>query len=554
MKKLSGYLLSLLLLVFCQSVWALELTAQLDRREVVEGDTFTLLLSADERPSEQPDFSVLDDLFEVQQVGRNSSTKLINGEFSQQYSWQVLLAAKQAGTLVIPSFELDGTRSEPLTVKVSPQGELPARTERFEVSLSIDKPQLWVGQQGILTFKVLYRERIGDLRWQIPQQPGLELVELKEQQYQTRRQGRDYGVYELRYAVFAEQPGAFTIPGFEVEFRTGRSSLLGAGQRKRLKVQPLRFTAQPLPSGRSGLVADSLTLQESWGQNPATLTVGQSVTRTITLSAEGAATAQLPLLDMAPIAGVNIYPEPLQSVDDKSEKGLGSARQLTLALVATQPGSLTLPAMEIPWFDALSGQWKTARLPSRQITVVADPNNPVTVQIEQPIAQSELSEPVAEPVAQTPRISSSSDLWPCLVASNLLWLVVLGWILYRRRDTKPVVVESIDNTSEQQAFKALVKALRTAQAESVLLQLNVWLAECYRLGWITQRGSEGLTARYPTDALIEQLASLNSALYSQQAGPGPNFSELEQQLQLARQQLQLVPAQTASLQEPFPER
>ena len=76
----------------------------------------------------------------------------------------------------------------------------------------------------------------------------------------------------------------------------------------------------------------------------------------------------------------------------------------------TQPENITLPAIEVPWFDVTTGQTKLASVPSRSIVAVGDASTHQTP----PSVSSSQPEPVPQPVpTQSP-------------TSSLLWIIIVG--------------------------------------------------------------------------------------------------------------------------------
>lgn len=150
------------LVCFCLSfsckVWAAGVQVQVNPATVSVGDDFTLTFSADQALAITPDFSPLDQDFQV--TGSSTSTNLqyINGQMTQQTAWRISLFAKQAGNLQIPKIHFGQLSSEPTTIQVV-EGAVDLNGKPntdILVELSADPPQPYVQQQVIVTQRLLH--------------------------------------------------------------------------------------------------------------------------------------------------------------------------------------------------------------------------------------------------------------------------------------------------------------------------------------------------------------------------------------------------------------
>ncbi|MBW2466952.1 MAG: BatD family protein, partial [Deltaproteobacteria bacterium] len=156
-------------IIFCfslQSVTvaaeALSVQVQVDKQEVVVGETFLLQIKieGDDSPVE-PDLSVLQD-FTVQPRGggqnNRESITIINGKVSRisehGYVFRYALTPKREGMLTIPALTVSAGGknlvSRPITIKVSK----PLLTDEFNLFQKFSEPDCYVGQP--LVFSVIW--------------------------------------------------------------------------------------------------------------------------------------------------------------------------------------------------------------------------------------------------------------------------------------------------------------------------------------------------------------------------------------------------------------
>ena len=103
MKKI--ILTLLFLLSFTNQSWAATISAQVDRNPVHLDETFNLFFEADESPDDNPDFSPLDQDFEIINQSQSSNVSIINGKYTKKIKWTLAIMAKRAGTLTIPAIK-----------------------------------------------------------------------------------------------------------------------------------------------------------------------------------------------------------------------------------------------------------------------------------------------------------------------------------------------------------------------------------------------------------------------------------------------------------------
>jgi hypothetical protein len=333
-----------------------------------------------------------------------------------------------------------------------------------------------------------------------PSLPHTRVRLLDEQQYQTQEAGHNYLVVERRYAVHALQTGQLQLGG--IRFRGHRATPTAQSPYNRMAgpfeapgAQPrlVRATSDqaeldvlPPPgdfNGKHWLPARNLQLVESGLNSAGALTAGRPATRHILLIADGLSAAQLPSLELELPEGIKQYPERPHDSDQVLREGVTGSRDTAITLVATDPGSYRLPALEIPWWNTETNRQEIARLPA--LTLQVSPGQPgfspartpqsfatSSDQAEVPFAG--LEETWEEPLEQD---DASASSW-------LLWFLAIGWLLTllgwwrsasrhqrkRRSSTPPAAtpaaVAQPPEETEAEILEALVSAYRVTDQEA----------------------------------------------------------------------------------------
>ncbi len=302
--------------------------------------------------------------------------------------------------------------------------------------------------------------------------------------------GRPWLVHEIRYSIFPEASGELRIPAqtFSGRMGSGRRTLFDtrpAGRLIRRQTEGIVIPVLPRPAefpDATWLPAADLSIEEQWSGSLDRLRIGDSVTRTVTLSATGLQGAQLPPLPTDSVNSLRAYPDQPNINDVKDDSGITGVRTDSVALVAVGDGEFELPAVEVPWWDTGSNTLRVARLPARRLRVL--PNTPPAGEI----AGSD-TVPVT---ADAPAAAPSPGPWPWLSAVLALgWIFTsLGW--WRSRQV-PVSTAPMERKSPQ----ALLRACRAGDAPRARQELLAWLrGQSYPgplASWLREQNSPELT-------------------------------------------------------------
>ena len=266
---------------------------------------------------------------------------------------------------------------------------------------------------------------------------------LGQNSYQRSSGGRRRLVHEIRYAVFPEQSGTLTIPAqtFAGRARQGSRSLfdLDSGRRITRDSEAITIEVRPRPSSFPGAVwlpASELEIEESWSREPDDMTTGDSVTRTVTVTATGLQGAQLPPLDFPDLPGLKYYPDKPSIEEAEADTGIVGLRTDSAALVPVRPGVYRIPEVRIPWWDTEEDRLRYAVLPGREISVKPAASGGDRDETGTGRHRRRLPPPVAGP---QPSADAARDgnLWPWISGFlGLGWLLTagaLGWVLWRQR-------------------------------------------------------------------------------------------------------------------------
>ncbi|NUU38572.1 BatD family protein [Pseudomonas sp. C2B4] len=184
--------------------------------------------------------------------------------------------------------------------------------------------------------------------------------------------GKSFNGMRFSYLITPNVAQDFEIPALTVRATPGQATTELSAQS-----QPLHFTAAQPPGFKPGepvLVAQALRFTQNIIQPATPLKVGDSLTRQLTLQADGALAMSLPTPALGDVSGLSRYPKAPQvsTLDDGRGHFTGGQRVDSVTYRIDREGHHTLPAIELKWWDASSQQTRTVQVPAVDIDAVAN--------------------------------------------------------------------------------------------------------------------------------------------------------------------------------------
>lgn len=490
-KKLT-WLSMLLYCLISPAVFAgIEASATVDRRQIEQQDTLTLTIRINDTGRyETPDLSELKLDFDVLGTSQNSRHSIINGSSSSMTEWTITLYPKRTGQLIIPAIKIDGAKTNPMTITVTKN--TPAASGQLQpvfIESSISNTEAYVQQQLIYTIRIFHSIPLDNLNITEPEFESATAKKLAQNSFKRNLQGTPYRVHEITYGIYPQQSGELIIPEqvFTATQSLGRNSLFSRFDRgpmvHRVSEQH-SVTIKPAPQLKNTslwLPARNLTLVENWSSNPRELRVGDSITRTITIKAEGVIAALLPPITFSTLDGAKLYPDKGQINNQEQADGMVATRMDSTAIIPTRAGQLNLPSIEVSWWDTKTDQLRTANIPAKTLTVLAAPADS-SQQASQAFDHS--TNPLQQTTGNTEIVYQSNPfwLWMSLVLS-IVWLLTLAafWRLRQKyqhlnqQHKQPAAAPQTPvNKQEKATFKALTEACRSQDLHNTRQAMIDW--------------------------------------------------------------------------------
>jgi hypothetical protein len=569
-------------------------------------------------PAARPDLSPLENDFEVLGSQQSQRVSIVNGDVDATREVEILLSPKRAGDLEIPALHAGDLSTEPLRVTVrdagaanapaasqgnaaaSASGDLEARFSRngempaLFVDARVDQAKPFV--QGEVRYTVRVYDGVG-IREGALTEPAAKGVRIEPRgdtrTYQDVVGGRRYVVHEREFAAIPQTGGDVVIPPVVLQARVpeepgqarrsplddvfggmmgddaelaqmfaqmqrgfGGSILdrmMGSGREVRVRSNPVALSVQSRPGDAADgwfLPATSVTLTQSWSPAQLAFRVGESIRRTITLRADGASASQLPELAAGDAAGIKQYaakPERRATAD-------GAELVQSFDVLPTTAGTITLPRIEVAWWDTASNTQRRAVLPEEKIQILpasgsapqqgvqalepvqAQGSSPATAQPHAsskqptaPVATDAATHAATVPSSGVCALLSSHPATSAGAAAALLALLgTTTWLVARRRRAASASASAAPasrataNGHDRGArvpARALVDAVHQACAANDARAVRDALVAWGRAAWsdALPANASAVARRSCDAAFVRAVKSLDDSLYAPQA-------------------------------------
>ncbi|MFC3607089.1 BatD family protein [Stutzerimonas tarimensis] len=479
---------------------AVGLTAKVDRHRLALDETLVLTLEAsDPTHFGTPDLRPLEARFVVASPRRLES--LPAGS-----AWQITLQPRYIGDQQIPSLQLGEWRSEPVNLTVLDRAEqASAQLAPIFIDASLEQDSVYVQAQAVLTLRIYHSVSLYDDSTLSPlQMPDAHVERIGDfRTYERTLGGVRHGVIEVRYAIFPQRSGELTIPSQVFSATTAATGSNGSiydirpGRSTQVKSPsiPLIVRPQPpeYPADAPWLPARRITLSEVWSAPEDDIRVGDSVTRSLMIAAEGLTAAQLPPLPASSPPDLRRYPDQPTLGHGVDDGGILGSREQREALVPGAAGEFEIAGTELFWWNTLEDRLEVANLPARTFKVESNP---------------ELVEPPVVVVSSATETAPAAPAWPWQLSTLVLAFTTLaGFGLWWRARQRPAVQRTqTAGPSTRSLLDDLRRACVADDTQGTRQALDAWARQ-------QPETLSEMAARHAP--LSEALDELNSALYSE---------------------------------------
>ncbi len=520
--------LILLAVLVAPSTAIAAVSASLDRDAVRLGESVRLVITFDDEAGPAAfDATPLEADFNVLGSSTSSQIRVTNNQ--RQVTTQLLvdLLPRREGRAVVPPLVFPGGVTESLALDVLPPGSGGAGGDVF-LEVQAEPRSVYLQSPVYLSAKLFYRKSILEGNLSDPVLDNARVRRFGEDtQYRATRGGQVYRVIERRFVVIPQASGTLAVEPITFAGRVAEDDRGGGlfggmfanGRHVSTQSQALDIEVRPPPASVTGpwFPARDVSLTESWPDDPPRFVVGEAVTRTLRVQADGVTGEQIPPIGVPTVDGIRHYPDK-PVIDTAGGDRLRGTREQRVAMVPLRPGLFTLPAVEVGWWDTDADRARVARLPARQVRI--EPATGVG-QAAPPPASAGSGEVAGGDIdvqgsndAPAGRATHDDvpEAWRWIaLAVSVLWLLTLAAWWWERRHRQPA--HSVPRDEPVAAPRvSLAKACRSGNPTAV----RSALLDHARERWPDDPppGLGVLAARLGDPALVAAFAQLDAACYA----------------------------------------
>lgn len=502
----------LLLIIISPNVFA-AVTTDVDKTEIVMGETINFTITTTDSSSQAPDLQPLNKLFNIMGVQQSSQVKLVNGKRSDFRSWTVALTPLNTTNknIIIPSIALGNEKTAPITIKIidTPKNLSINGHDILKIETSLSQKKAYIQQQIVLTMRVYLDQQQRVSLNQLIQPPLTEfdVHELQRRDYQKEINGKYYYIIEQSYAISPQQSGTLTIPSFALAATLSKNYTT---KNFTVNSNNLTLDVKPIPSNyptnMPWLPAERLTATESWNKTPNTVQQGDTLVRTLTITAEGLLSNQIGDIPSPNVSGIRVYPEKPE-LNDKWGGTLPTGTRVEKSvIIPVDTGDIVIPKTKLPWWNTKTDTLEYAELPEHTLHVEANPafSNTAATNNNQTNTDHTTNNAPTGVIKQT----EETNLWLWQLATAILVITTfIGFSLWLYARRQPAIIKTDTPAINP---KTLLDDIKYACQKN-----NPQLARTALDNWVKQQ-PENLTdlfERHPP--LAKAVDKLNKALYSE---------------------------------------
>ena len=404
------------------------------------------------------------------------------------------------------------------------ESQLPLVRARIEGS-----SEVWVGQAVPLSVEVIVPTWFTGA----PKFPEIEVpnaVTLSPEaavNFVVQSAGKTFSAQGRRYLIFPQVKGKYTVPSAKVEVTYAMPD--GKSSAPIYLASPSLIFEARVPAGAEGakyfLTAKNFHISQSLDRKLEDLKVGDSIVRTVNMTAEDTVGMTLPPLSFEAPEGIRLYTG-VPKISEKAERGkIEAARTETAIYVLEKEGRYTLPEISIMWWNPQTKRMNKARLPAIELQVHANSgyNTEAFASSQEP-----KEKPVEEPRRTVLDHLKASVNWVLLFLGVSLFLLILRRIL----SSKGISIRSYLTErrrrradAETTYFKRFRIACFSNDASGSLRELMFWLDHT------NTKPVASTLKRFTRESGIPELLkegdALEGLLFARSAAASPNESQGE---------------------------
>lgn len=449
--------------------------AWVDKSDIDETQAITLTVETQgtARDIDPPDWTVLQKDFRTYGPGENRILNIVNGNVQSKSSFTIQLEPRRIGSITIPSFDIGGEKTDPITIIVRELDDEVKKQLKENVffETAIESRRQYVQAAVHVTRKLYYSNNVL-VRQEIPRPTDVDnaLVVIVGEVERTfaLREERNYNVLVQRFVLFPERSGELIIPPVVVPVRvslgTRELALSVSSHQEKLEVLPI---PDEFPANHDWFPARDVRISDSLAvADLEQLHAGDTIIREVTISATDAHSTGIPEVEFPVPDEIRQYPTSPTLEDTALISRIVGRRTQSASLLLTEPGKYTVPDVPIYWWNTETDKLVETVIGGRNMVVAPDP-----------LAGSGSDEVVANSTHNVGSGLSTTGLpdWWLNVIIGLGWslALVFGYLYFTQREKRPKQ-KSSTTTIDLRSLRSKLASNDPREVKSGMVE---WLAQ-----------------------------------------------------------------------------
>lgn len=529
------------------------LETHLSENSIALGEAFTVSFSLNGNSSTTPDFTPLENDFNIISKNYGNAINMLNGVTTIQKFWQLTLQPKRPGELIVPEIDFGSAKSTAQKIVVT-EIKQPSQNHKDDaetfVKAEVSTSTPYIQSEVLYTFKLFYQSQLTNPRIEVPQIKDATIVQLgNDKSYQTTIHGKSYYVAEKSFLFYPQKSGKMVIPATNFQASVYKLDYNNYNDRfymatpKPISLETADFTLQvrKIPDNYQGswLPAKNLSLTEKWSTNPSHWEMGNPMTRTITVEVHGLRADQIADLSIGKISGVNIYVDPPKRSNRIEGNSVIGTMEQNVTYIPSTSSSFSIPALKLHWWNLTKNTNAIAELKSITVQAIGNINKTPAIQ-DNPIQPLEHSANTVGPATETVINPFHSSIWFWIaMCIFVIWLITL-WLFWKRKTSTQVKADII--TEKEQASVEKPIHLSEESFKQACEQGNAALAQQYLFSWAKKQWpNSSITLNHLSDLTNEEqfktaLKELEKTIYTDNTTSWNGYALLTAYYQIKKQQ------------------
>lgn len=320
-----------------------------------------------------------------------------------------------------------------------------------------------------------------------------------------RINGQTYSYVEHNYWIYPYKEGELKLPKQKVVIHSPAPGQFKATpQVKITAATTITVIANPPNvSADNWVVAQSMSRKDTWSRPVKNIKVGEVLERTVDIQAFGTMAAFMPSLNWGTPEGISIYPQTADLTTETPERtsAIIASEKQTVAYLFEKEGLVTIPAVELGYWNVKQHRWIDRSMPAIQVEVL--PNEDLSV-----LASHKEMLGATTGDDETPLVEEQSEAftWMKLLKWTILLLgAYVAVVMLVKAIRWSIRMNKKRKQSEAYAYRKLVKAANGGT--SYYTWLYAWIKS-----FSSEKSLEGLVKAEGSAVLQEELKNRYTSL------------------------------------------